>query len=255
MAFFDDELMLIGMKETFVIRALEKKLEEARIGYFFVHPDIDEVNRELDRASIMVYYLDQSERLESAFLHYLNEHLTEHDRYIILIGEKNDTDVARNQLPFGRILDVFERPLDVEKFIGTVKEHMINLQDPPKKSVLVVDDDATYVGLVRDWLKEKYKVSIAISGLQAISLLATTHVDLILLDYEMPITSGPQVLEMLRADPTTKHIPVIFLTGKSDKESVMKVVSLKPEGYLLKSISREKLIADIQKFFAERKNV
>lgn len=253
MSLFDKELMLIGMKETFVIRALEKHLDEARIPYFFVKPDIDVVSKNWNRAAVIAYYLDQSERLESSFLHYLNEHLTEDDLQIIIIGEKGDTDAAKSQLPFGRILKIFSRPLNVEDFIGTVKDQRRSLMDPPKKSILVVDDDATYVGLVRDWLKEKYKVSMAISGLQAISLLATTHVDLILLDYEMPITSGPQVLEMLRNDPTTKHIPVFFLTGKSDKQSVMSVVGLKPEGYLLKSINREELMADLQKFFAERK--
>ncbi len=250
---FNQELMLIGSKETFVIRALEKKLTEAGISFFFVPPDIDIVNKEWDRASVITYYLDQSERLESSFLHFLNEHLTEGEMQIILIGEKSDTDVAKNQLPFGRILEVFSRPLNVEDFISTVNRQFEQIFDPPKKSILIVDDDATYIGLIRDWLREKYKVSMAISGLQAISLLATTHVDLILLDYEMPITSGPQVLEMLRSDPTTRHIPVIFLTGKNDKASVMNVVSLKPEGYLLKSIKRGELMTELHKFFAERK--
>ena len=253
MNYFDSELLLIGLKETFVIRALEKKLEEGNVIYSFVQPDVDAVNKKWSSATAIAYYLDQGERVESSFLHFLNERLTETDLQIIIVGEKSDVDAMKNQLPQGRILKIYERPLNIEDFIKTVKNQFMTMLDPPKTSILVVDDDATYVGLVRDWLKDKYKVSLAISGLQAISLLATTHVDLILLDYEMPITSGPQVLEMLRNDPSTKDIPVIFLTGKSDKESVMKVVSLKPEGYLLKSIKREELLADLQQFFAKRK--
>ena len=69
-----------------------------------------------------------------------------------------------------------------------------------KKSVLIVDDDPQYLTLVREWLKSDYKVSMANSGLQAIKWLGKNKVDLILLDYEMPVTSGPQVLEMLRSD-------------------------------------------------------
>ena len=65
----------------------------------------------------------------------------------------------------------------------------------------------------------------------------------------MPVTDGPQVLEMLRADEETKSIPVIFLTGKSDRESVMAVLSLKPEGYFLKSIEREELLNNLKDFF------
>ena len=73
--------------------------------------------------------------------------------------------------------------------------------------------------------------------------------DLILLDHEMPVTSGPQVLEMLRSDPETRSIPVIFLTGKSDRESVMAVVNLKPEGYFLKTIDKKELLSNLSKFF------
>ena len=122
-----------------------------------------------------------------------------------------------------------------------------------RKSILVVDDDPNYLGLVRDWLKGSYKVSMANSGLQAIKWLGKNKVDLILLDHEMPVTSGPQVLEMLRSDLETKDIPVMFLTGKSDKESVMKVVALRPEGYFLKTISREELLKQLKDFFVMHK--
>lgn len=118
-----------------------------------------------------------------------------------------------------------------------------------KKQILIVDDDPQYLGLVRNWLKDTYKISAVNSGLQAIKYLGMNKVDLILLDYEMPITSGPQVLEMLRSDDETKSIPVIFLTGKSDKDSVMEVMALKPQGYFLKTIQREELLERLSDFF------
>ena len=118
-----------------------------------------------------------------------------------------------------------------------------------KKSIMIVDDDPQYLTTVREWLKETYKVTMANSGLQAIKMLGKNKVDLILLDHEMPVTSGPQVLEMLRSDPETASIPVMFLTGKGDKESVMSVVALRPEGYFLKSIQKEELLTNLQEFF------
>ena len=102
-------------------------------------------------------------------------------------------------------------------------------------------------------MKGTYKVSMANSGLQAIKFLGKNKVDLILLDHEMPVTSGPQVLEMLRSEEETKDIPVMFLTGKSDKESVMAVVALKPEGYFLKTITKEELLEKLAEFFVLRK--
>ena len=62
----------------------------------------------------------------------------------------------------------------------------------------------------------------------------------------MPICDGSQVLEMIRAESD-------FLTGKNDKESVMKVTALRPEGYLLKSMESEQIIKAIDDFFEKKK--
>ena len=83
--------------------------------------------------------------------------------------------------------------------------------------------------------------------------IADNTPDLILLDYEMPVISGPQVLEMIRSESKVDGIPVIFLTGKGDRESVMKVLAMKPDGYLLKSMERAKLLAAIDDFFEKQK--
>ena len=91
---------------------------------------------------------------------------------------------------------------------------------------------------------------MASSGKIALSFMVQNPVDLILLDYEMPVMNGPEVLKAIRDTQSIKHIPVIFLTAKDDKESVMKVISLKPAKYLLKSMPKEKLIGAIDDFFS-----
>ena len=83
--------------------------------------------------------------------------------------------------------------------------------------------------------------------------IADNKPDLILLDYEMPVTSGPQVLEMIRSETKTDTIPVIFLTGKGDRESVVKVLALQPDGYLLKSTDKATLLKSLEDFFEKRK--
>ena len=83
--------------------------------------------------------------------------------------------------------------------------------------------------------------------MQAITFLLKTKVDLILLDYEMPVVDGPQVLEMLRSEEATAHIPVIFLTGIGTKEAVSRVMALKPDGYILKTTPRKDLLGFLHK--------
>ena len=72
---------------------------------------------------------------------------------------------------------------------------------------------------------------------------------MILLDYEMPVCDGKQALEMIRSDKDVADIPVIFLTGRGDRETVEKVMELKPERYLLKTLSDEKIKKGIDAFF------
>ena len=124
-----------------------------------------------------------------------------------------------------------------------------------KKSILVIDDDPGYLSLVREWLKDTYRVGMANSGTLGIRYLERNQVDLILLDYEMPEMSGPEVFEKIRGSEKTSAVPVMFLTGKDDKDSVMSVLALKPDGYFLKSIEKNELLQRLREFFMNRENL
>lgn len=122
-----------------------------------------------------------------------------------------------------------------------------------KKKILVVDDSGAMLRNVKGWLEDKYQVILANSAAMAIKYLAINQPDLILLDYEMPVCDGKQTLEMIRSEMEFSNVPVIFLTSKSDKESVMKVMSLKPEGYLLKTMEPAQIVQSVDDFFEKRK--
>lgn len=116
-----------------------------------------------------------------------------------------------------------------------------------KKRILIVDDDAAVLRLIKTYLGLTYDVATAINGPVALKYLSSKHVDLILLDYEMPGEKGPEVLEEVRKMDKHKNTPVIFLTGVSDTEKIKKVLVLKPQGYLLKPIDHDKLLESIKK--------
>ena len=118
--------------------------------------------------------------------------------------------------------------------------------DENKKSILVVDDNAATLRSIKSMLEDEYNVSIVPSGVKAMAMIGKNRPDLILLDYEMPVADGKQTLEMIRAEEDFADIPVIFLTGVSDKEHIFAVMELKPKGYLLKPPVREKLIEAIE---------
>ena len=117
---------------------------------------------------------------------------------------------------------------------------------PGKKHILIVDDSAIWLRNMKSWLQNTYKVTIAISGAQALTSIGREMPDVILLDYEMPVINGRQVFEILQSDPELRKIPVIFLTGVSDKSHIEEVLYMKPAAYLLKPIDQTKLVSAIQ---------
>lgn len=116
---------------------------------------------------------------------------------------------------------------------------------PKRRHILVVDDDPMMLKLIKEHLRDKYDIATAISGKIAMKFLEHKKTDLILLDYQMPEENGPAVLEKLRAGDSTKDIPVVFLTGVTEREKIQEALILKPQGYLLKPIDREKLLTTI----------
>ncbi len=117
------------------------------------------------------------------------------------------------------------------------------------KQILIIDDDPIHLRLMMSILCENYKISVAKSAAAAITLLSKTKFDLILLDYMMPICDGPQTLKMIRAEESTKDIPVMFLTGVNEIESVKSALSLKIDGYILKSTPPHEILSRIGEFF------
>ncbi len=122
-----------------------------------------------------------------------------------------------------------------------------------KKKLLVVDDSDFILRMMQELLCGDYEVVTAKSGLSTIRGITLDRPDLILLDYEMPVCNGNQVLEMIRSEKEFADIPVIFLTNRVDRESVRKVLALKPEGYLSKSLPPESIKRNIDQFFKKEK--
>ena len=119
------------------------------------------------------------------------------------------------------------------------------------KRILVVDDDPLYATTVCEWLKKDYRMTMVTDGMQAVSFLENNKVDLVLLDYCMPGLDGSEVFEILKNRAETESIPVIFLTGAGNRENFSKIISLGPQGYVLKSTNREGLLKILRDYLGE----
>lgn len=109
------------------------------------------------------------------------------------------------------------------------------------KHILVIDDDPVMLRTVKHYLQEDYNVATAPSGKIAMKFLEQRKTDIILLDYEMPDMSGPDVLMLIRENENCKNVPVVFLTGVTDKAKIKEVLAMQPDGYLLKPVDQDRL--------------
>ena len=117
-----------------------------------------------------------------------------------------------------------------------------------RKHVLIIDDDPLMLKVVKEQLSEKYDVATAISSKIAYKFLENKKTDMILLDYEMPGEDGPSTFKTLRKNKDLDSIPIVFLTGVTEKEKIKEALILMPQGYLLKPIDKDMLIGTVEKF-------
>ncbi|MBP3569332.1 MAG: response regulator [Lachnospiraceae bacterium] len=116
------------------------------------------------------------------------------------------------------------------------------------KTILVVDDEEMNLKMVEYILQQEgYDVVKAISGMSCLDYLKFNKPDLILLDVEMPVMSGIQTLEVLRASEEYKSLPVMFLTASADTDTVTAAGRLGVLSYVKKPFMPQDLVERVQK--------
>ena len=115
-----------------------------------------------------------------------------------------------------------------------------------KKTILVVDDTETNIDILLGLLDEKYDVLVAMDGESALEIADEEELDMVLLDIMMPGMDGYEVCEKLKANPKTHNIPIIFLTAKTDEDSIEKAYDVGGIDYVTKPFKPRELLMRIK---------
>ncbi|MBQ7606271.1 MAG: response regulator [Firmicutes bacterium] len=250
----EGKVVILNRGPALMANMLVSILKESGIGASMISPNIEEIRQENDEADVYIIFAGEGMSTKQEEMVFLKDLCFSENKPIFILGYKKEIEDLEEIIPKKMVMKEFLRPADF-KNISLYLTSVINtsVAHKERKHLLLVDDDATFLQTLQSWFGEMYEVTATISGMQAITWLATHRPDLILLDYDMPITPGPQVLEMIRSENNSANIPVIFLTGRDDRESVEKVMALRPDGYLLKSLPRAEIMASIENFFNKTK--
>jgi DNA-binding response OmpR family regulator len=116
------------------------------------------------------------------------------------------------------------------------------------REVLILEDDPAVRALLEKQLAARgFRVTVASDGLDGLEQLKTTHPDLVVCDLMMPKLDGLSFVRALKSQPTTQHIPVIFLTARTDTRSMVEGINLGASFYLTKPFQLEDLLARIRR--------
>lgn len=250
-----NKIIMALFQYSVVEKGIEKKLKDAGYEVITLTENLKKAENYVKEASLFMAYLSE-DILDD---YHKTKDLTTYCEIahwsginLVLIGEEKFRDDMVTAIPSIDSYVWLNRPIDLERLPDMVQKAIaFRLSEKDKKRILIVDDDPIYTSMVKEWLKDTYWVDSVTAGMQAITFLLKNKVDLILLDYDMPVIDGPQVLQMLRQEKATRKIPVVFLTGIGTRESVSRVMELKPDGYILKSTTKEKLLSNLNTLMTE----
>lgn len=242
------KILLINQNAILITGRLIPLLSSSGVECSSVEPDTEKVMHEKDSADIFVLIAGDFVHEAKDFLAALKGVCFTTGKPLCVMGYDKELETVGQSIPKNMIAREFSRPLDIKALANALTMILNSGENVEKKQILLVDDDITFLKMMQKWLGTKYRVAAARSGSQALSYLAEHTADLILLDYEMPLMDGPKVLEAIRSKPRTANIPVIFLTGRNDPETVRNVMSLKPASYLLKSSNKEEILQSLDNF-------
>ena len=251
-------ILVFTANRSYLNIAMEEQLKEKGYNVIMVSTNVDDINSmnaiKEDISAVLMYTDEELLKKQQAVV-FLRDKIVEEDFPVFVIGDVNELAEVRNLVPKHLLKREFQRPIDVKEVVEELDEYVKNNGKHTKKKILVVDDSGAMLRNVKGWLEESYQVGLANSGAMAIKYLSTNKPDLVLLDYEMPVINGKQVLEMIRSEAEFSDIPVMFLTGKNDKETIKDVLELKPEGYILKTTKPEQIVQMINEFFMRQKRL
>lgn len=120
-----------------------------------------------------------------------------------------------------------------------------------KKKILIVEDEESLLKLESILLTSKgYEVRGVPNGMAALAALQEELPDLILLDIMLPEIDGFEVCRRIKADPATRHIPVVMLTAKKSREDMARGEQVGADWYITKPFKSAMVIETIQRFLS-----
>lgn len=114
--------------------------------------------------------------------------------------------------------------------------------------VMVVDDEIEDINIIFRMLKkENFLLTSALSAIEALKLIKIRKPDLLLLDIKMPILGGFEACRLLRLDPITADLPIIFISGLDNQKDKEKGLAVGANDYITKPFHEDQVLLQVKR--------
>lgn len=116
-------------------------------------------------------------------------------------------------------------------------------------TILIVDDEKINIAIILEAfsvLGDSVNIVVALSGEKALKIIEKRNIDLVLLDIVMPGLSGYEVCKILKSQPHSKDIPILFITAKTDTDSLVEAYNMGGVDYVTKPFRSVELLARVK---------
>ncbi len=245
-------ILFVEGSHGMVNKGIINNLEKADFNIIRVSDDLAEILEHRHDADFWLYYPAGDPDHIRLITSHLTELTEDDDRILCLVGDALDIAEAKKIHNPERIKAEYARPIDMDAFVEDMLAFSTMYYESSRaKTIFLIDDDPDFLRITERWLKDKYRIKTFRSGSEALFELNTSVPDLILLDYIMPEMDGFETMQKIRQIPRAHDVPIVFLTGQSDRENVLKILEKKPDGYLLKSMPKDALLDSLERLFQD----
>ncbi|WP_439465707.1 response regulator [Roseateles sp. NT4] len=160
--------------------------------------------------------------------------------------------------------DFLRKPFDDVQVLARLRTQLRAAAERPDKPearsasrtrILIIDDDATSIQLVRSLLADVGECHFALNGTQALSLVGELKPDLILLDIDLPDSDGFRICKKLRADPALGQVPIMFLTNSHTIGHEARALALGGDDFVRKPFSAPVLCARVRRLVDRKRSL
>lgn len=166
---------------------------------------------------------------------------------VIMVTGVCDRETVLNSVIMG-IDGYIVKPINKIELQNKVLEVFEKKSEPTiiRKTVLLVDDDMVYLKQINNMLSDRYNVVMINSPKLALEYLSKHVPDIIVLDYQMPLYNGANVMSVIKNNLIGREVPIIILSGMEKEEVMHECSAFSPAAFLTKPISKKELEETIQ---------